>query len=43
MLERLEFDGVAGRVEEEHRGLLARFAFETDVLAHRRDRLVRDI
>ena len=27
MLKRLEFDGVAGWAEEEHRGLFARFAF----------------
>ena len=31
MLKRLELDGVAGWVEEEHGGLLARFAFEADV------------
>ena len=31
MLKRLELDGVTRRVEEEHGGLFARFAFEADV------------
>ena len=31
MLKRFEFNGVAGRVEEKHGGLLAGFVFEADV------------
>ena len=31
MFKRLELDGVAGRVEEEHGGLFAGFAIEADV------------
>ena len=31
MLKRLELNGVAGRIKEEHGGLFAGFAFEADV------------